>query len=68
MNIPHIDFDQGDAPLNWLEQSALIAGFHSLADFTRNGDDDITLFKNGGGASLDLITSRYILDKWRASQ
>lgn len=29
-------------------------------------DDDITLFKNGGGAHLDLITARYILDKWRA--
>ena len=27
--------------------------------------EDITLFKNGGGAHLDLMTSRYILDKWR---
>ena len=26
---------------------------------------DITLFKNGGGAHLDLMTSRYILEKWR---
>ncbi|MEJ1997773.1 MAG: ornithine cyclodeaminase [Maritimibacter sp.] len=32
--------------------------------FTREAED-ITLFKNGGGAHLDLITSRYILDKWR---
>ncbi|OIP84961.1 MAG: ornithine cyclodeaminase [Rhodobacterales bacterium CG2_30_65_12] len=33
--------------------------------FTREADD-ITLFKNGGGAHLDLMTARYILDKWRA--
>lgn len=30
------------------------------------GARDITLFKNGGGAHLDLMTSRYILEKWRA--
>ena len=34
--------------------------------FARQSDDEITLFKNGGGAHLDLMTSRYILDKWRA--
>ncbi|MCB1338753.1 MAG: ornithine cyclodeaminase [Maritimibacter sp.] len=33
--------------------------------FTR-GPKDITLFKNGGGAHLDLMTARYILEKWRA--
>jgi ornithine cyclodeaminase len=33
--------------------------------FTRE-PSDITLFKNGGGAHLDLMTARYILDKWRA--
>jgi ornithine cyclodeaminase/alanine dehydrogenase-like protein (mu-crystallin family) len=27
--------------------------------------DDITLFKNGGGAHLDLMTCAYILDRWR---
>lgn len=27
--------------------------------------EDITLYKNGGGAHLDLITSRYILNAWR---
>lgn len=35
--------------------------------FTRQ-PDDITLYKNGGGAHLDLMTSRYILDAWRAAQ
>ena len=33
--------------------------------FTRQSQEDITLFKNGGGAHLDLMTARYILDAWR---
>ncbi|WP_300515875.1 ornithine cyclodeaminase [Aliiroseovarius sp.] len=32
--------------------------------FSRN-PEDITLFKNGGGAHLDLMTSTYILQAWR---
>ncbi len=36
--------------------------------FIRQNDDEITVFKNGGGAHLDLMTGRYILDKWRAAQ
>ncbi|WP_299880801.1 ornithine cyclodeaminase [uncultured Sulfitobacter sp.] len=43
----------------------LIADYYDLARFTRL-PDDITLFKNGGGAHLDLMTSRYILDRWNA--
>ncbi len=43
----------------------LIADYYDLARFTRQ-PDDITLFKNGGGAHLDLMTSRYILDRWNA--
>lgn len=42
----------------------LIADYYDLAAFTA-APDDITLFKNGGGAHLDLMTSRYILDRWR---
>ena len=30
----------------------------------RQSDDDITLFKNGGGAHLDLMTAKYILAEW----
>ena len=44
----------------------LIADYYDLPVFTR-APDDITLFKNGGGAHLDLMTSRYILDRWRAT-
>lgn len=51
-----------------LTKDDLIADYYTLDKFTRQGDDDITLFKNGGGAHLDLMTSRYILDKWQAAQ
>lgn len=46
----------------------VIADYYDLATgtFRRNSDDEITLFKNGGGAHLDLMVSRYILDAWRA--
>ncbi len=52
-------------------ETGAIARSHILADyyqgdFTRQSDDEITLFKNGGGAHLDLMTSRYILDAWQA--
>lgn len=45
----------------------LIADYYDLAAFQRT-EDDITLFKNGGGAHLDLMTGRYILDKWQAAR
>ena len=54
-----------------LETGAITAD-HVLAEyyepdaFKRQSDDEITLFKNGGGAHLDLMTSRYILDVWKA--
>lgn len=46
----------------------LIADYYDLERFTRRSDTEITLFKNGGGAHLDLMTSRYILDRWRAAR
>lgn len=49
-----------------IDRSHLVADYYGLDDFKRNSDDEITLFKNGGGAHLDLMTSRYILDQWRA--
>ena len=54
--------------------NGVIASADILADFydleaggmTRTSDDEITLFKNGGGAHLDLMTSRYILAAWQS--
>lgn len=45
----------------------VIADFYNIDAFRRNGPEDITLFKNGGGAHLDLMTSRFILDRWETS-
>lgn len=42
----------------------VIADFYSPATYTRTSDDEITIAKNGGGAHLDLMTCRYILDAW----
>jgi len=47
---------------------AVIADFYDIPQglFARLSYDEITLFKNGGGAHLDLMTSRYIMEKWKA--
>ncbi len=50
-----------------ISRDDLIADFYDLEAF-RRAPGDITLFKNGGGAHLDLMTSRYILDRWRAAR
>ena len=44
----------------------VVADFYELDRFRRSDDAEITLFKNGGGAHLDLMTSRYILGAWQA--
>ncbi len=45
----------------------VLAEFYDVADgrFARDSADEITIAKNGGGAHLDLMTARYILDAWR---
>lgn len=50
-----------------IDASHVVADYYDLAAFTRQSDDEITVFKNGGGAHLDLMTSRYILDVWNAT-
>ena len=48
-----------------LESAVSSSDIITCATTTRE-PGDITVFKNGGGAHLDLMTSRYILEKWRA--
>jgi len=48
-----------------IPRSHLVAEYYQMERFGRVSPDEITLFKNGGGAHLDLMTSRYILDRWR---
>ena len=50
-----------------IREDDIIADFYDLPQgrFRRESDREITLFKNGGGAHLDLMTARYILDEWK---
>ena len=43
----------------------IVADYYGLDKFKRRSDAEITLFKNGGGAHLDLMTCRYILSRWQ---
>ncbi|WP_420326950.1 ornithine cyclodeaminase family protein [Mameliella sp.] len=45
----------------------IVADYYAPEFFQRRSDDEITLFKNGGGAHLDLMCARYILDAWQAA-
>ncbi|WP_422048900.1 ornithine cyclodeaminase family protein [Shimia sp.] len=51
-----------------LTREDVLVDYYDLPRFTRQSEDEITLFKNGGGAHLDLMTSRYILDQWQAAR
>lgn len=51
-----------------LVRSDIVADYYDLAAFKRQSETEITLFKNGGGAHLDLMTARYILARWKAAQ
>ena len=44
----------------------ILADFRNPSAFRRNSESEITVFKNGGGAHLDLMVSRYILEVWNA--
>ena len=50
-----------------ISRDDIVADYYRPDAFRRNSDDEITLFKNGGGAHLDLMTSRYILDAWEGT-
>ena len=42
----------------------LLADFYQPEAMTRQREDEITVFKNGGGAHLDLMMAQHILDQW----
>lgn len=48
-----------------ISREDVLADYYNLGAFTR-APEDITVFKNGGGAHLDLMTCDYILRRWRA--
>jgi ornithine cyclodeaminase len=43
-------------------RDAIVADYYDGDAMRRSGEEEITLFKNGGGAHLDLMTARYMLD------
>lgn len=45
-----------------IKQDDVRADHYDGTAMKRTSDEEITLFKNGGGAHLDLMTARYILD------
>ena len=50
-----------------IQRADVLADFYDIDAMKRQNAEDITLFKNGGGAHLDLMTSTYILSKWRGA-
>lgn len=51
-----------------IQRSDVLADFYAIAQFPSFDLSQITLFKNGGGAHLDLMTSHHIVEKWKAGQ
>tara|TARA_B100000989_G_scaffold96524_1_gene70265 strand:- start:229 stop:1164 length:936 start_codon:yes stop_codon:yes gene_type:complete len=48
-----------------ISRADILADFYHINKFTRESDDEITIFKNGGGAHLDLMVAKYILTAWQ---
>ncbi|WP_210529469.1 ornithine cyclodeaminase family protein [Rubellimicrobium arenae] len=48
--------------------NSIVADLYEADAMRRGSDDEITLFKNAGGAHLDLMVSRHILNAWRAAR
>ena len=44
----------------------ILADYYDGDAMRRGAEDEITVFKNGGGAHLDLMTARHILAAWSA--
>ena len=51
-----------------ISRSDIIADFYEIKAFQRRCSDEITLFKNGGGAHLDLMVSKFILNRWNGAE
>lgn len=46
-----------------IAETDIMADYYGLERFERLAEDEITICKNGGGAHLDLMTARHILDR-----
>lgn len=50
-----------------ISRADIIADYYDMGAFQRRENDEITLFKNGGGAHLDLMVSKFILNRWNGT-
>jgi ornithine cyclodeaminase len=50
-----------------IRREQVLADYYAMDAMRRESDEEITLFKNGGGAHLDLMTSRYVHARWLAA-
>ncbi|MFN4099846.1 MAG: ornithine cyclodeaminase family protein [Pararhodobacter sp.] len=68
--IPHIGELMVPLANGTLTEADILADLRDFAagSVPPRAPDDITLYKNGGGAHLDLMTARVILARWRAAQ
>jgi len=66
--IGHIGEIQIPLAAGTITEGDIRADFYDIdaGAMARQNDEEITLFKNGGGAHLDLMASRYILSAWQA--
>lgn len=48
-----------------ITEADILADFYQPDAFARTAPDEITAFKNGGGAHLDLMVASHIVDCWR---
>lgn len=62
--IPHIGEIKIPLETGAILRQDILADYYDADQFMRRSADEITLFKNGGGAHLDLMTARYILEAW----
>ncbi|PCH45339.1 MAG: ornithine cyclodeaminase, partial [Hyphomicrobiales bacterium] len=49
-----------------ISKDDVIADYYELSKFSPWSVGEITLFKNGGGAHLDIMISQALLNAWQA--
>ena len=59
----HIGEVQDPIDRGVIGEGAIVADFYDPGGFARETDAEITVFKNGGGAHLDLMTARWIMER-----
>ena len=59
----HIGEVQDPIDRGVIGEDAIVADFYDPEGFARETEAEITVFKNGGGAHLDLMTARWMLER-----